>query len=159
MEKASIINWNRILAWPNAFGYIFVHLYYDMKHGDPMELMPLPASIFFGVSSLWLLWHIWAAWKIYGLPKKLNLHSLFVLSSYSMVFTTIPIFSIPQLGGNPILMVIAWIPLAPHLAWNIWRLQVRIQKGILKFLFVRIAVTLLYLGLVLMGAIKSFPEF
>jgi hypothetical protein len=59
MEKTSIINWNRILAWPNAFGYIFVHLYYDMKHGDPMERMPLPASIF-------LECHPYGFYGIYG---------------------------------------------------------------------------------------------
>ena len=159
MEKNKLIAYNRILAWPNALGYLIVHLAYDMKHGDPMHLIPLPAAIFFGVSSLWLLWHIWMGWKTYGWPKSLNSHGIFVILSYSMVFTTIPIFSIPELGKNPILMVIAWVPLAPHLGWNIWRLQKRLEYRIFQFTSVRIGVTGLYMTLILAGAIKSFPNF
>lgn len=159
MEKNKLNSYNRILAWPNALGYLIVHLVYDMKHGDPMHLLPLPAAIFFGVSSFWLLWHIWMAWKIYGWPKTMNSHGIFVILSYSMVFTTIPVFSIPELGKNPILMVLAWIPLAPHLGWNIWRLQKRLEYPIFKYAFVKITLTGFYMFLILAGAVKSFPDF
>lgn len=159
MKNNKLIQINRILAWPNALGYLLVHLIFDMKHGDPMDAMPLPAAIFFGVSSLWLLWHIWVGWKMFGWPKTFNSHGIFVVLSYSMIFTTIPIFSIPELGKNPFLMVLAWIPLLPHLAWNIWRLQMRLEYKLFQLTFVRISVTGVYILLILIGAVKSFPEF
>ena len=97
--------------------------------------------------------------RILAWPKSFNSHGIFVILTYSMVFTTIPIFSIPELGKNPFLMVIAWVPLAPHLGWNIWRLQKRLEYRTFQFTSVRIGVTGLYMTLILAGAIKSFPNF
>ena len=75
MENNKLNSYNRILAWPNALGYLVVHLVYDMKHGDPMHLLPLPAAIFFGVSSFWLLWHIWVEYTF----VKVSLTGLYMI--------------------------------------------------------------------------------
>lgn len=159
----ALINLNRILAWPMAFGYVWVHYAYHMEHGQPGGLAALDVAprVFFVASFVWIAFHAGVAAKTYGAPWKLKLksfHDFYVASSWLVLLITIPVFSIPALGSSPIWMGLAWLVFAPHLTINVYHLAKRtpmtwLNKGVGLWLVVGG-----YLLAIAYSAVHSFPK-
>jgi hypothetical protein len=152
------IRWNRYLAWFFSIGYLVVHILSDIEHGGGLAAMPLPIRIFFIVSFVWIAWHVFVFVKAFGFPKQLkNMRDFYHWDAVGVLFITIPIFSVPAWGSNQILMAIAWIFFAPHLALNVWYLLARSQSAILRRTDIKLISTLSYLAITAYAAYHSFP--
>jgi hypothetical protein len=162
-KPTALINLNRLLAWPMAFGYIFVHYAYHMEHGQAGGLMALDIvpRVFFLVSFVWIAFHAGVAYKSYGAPWKLKLktmHDFYVASAWLVLIVTIPVFSIPTLGAMPIAMALAWIVFAPHLAINVFHMAKRVPVPTISEGFGPWVVSGAYLIAIVNSAIMSFPK-
>jgi len=152
---------NRSLSWVFAVGYVLVHYLWPIRHGegDIMSMDPIP-RIFFMTSFVWMSAHVWVAWRMYG-PPKLRVKTLkdfYVLDASLVLLVTTPIFSIPALGASPLLMIIAWPPLAAHLALNVWFLCGRARTPLFRTTPFRIGMVGLWMAWVAGAAIRSFPH-
>ena len=162
-KPTALINLNRLLAWPMAFGYIFVHYAYHMEHGQPGGLMALDIvpRVFFLVSFVWIAFHAGVAYKTYGPPWKLQLktvHDFYVASAWLVLVVTIPVFSVPALGAMPIAMALAWVVFAPHLAINVFHMAKRVPVSSISAGFGPWIVSGVYLIAIVNSAIMSFPK-
>jgi hypothetical protein len=162
-KPTALINLNRLLAWPMAFGYIFVHHAYHMEHGQAGGLMALDIvpRVFFLVSFVWIAFHAGVAYKTYGPPWKLKLktmHDFYVASAWLVLIITIPVFSIPALGAIPIAMALAWVVFAPHLAINVFHMSKRVPISSISEGFGPWVVSGVYLIAIVNSAIMSFPK-
>jgi hypothetical protein len=75
----------------------------------------------------------------------------------AVLFVTVPIFSMPALGANPTLMLMAWAIFAPHLALNVWYFLHRSSVAWLRSTSVKTTGTLIYLAITAYAAYHSFP--
>jgi hypothetical protein len=162
-KPTALINLNRLLAWPMAFGYIFVHYAYHMEHGQAGGLMALDIvpRVFFLVSFVWIAFHAGVAYKTYGAPWKLTLkttHDFYVASAWLVLIVTIPVFSIPALGAMPIAMALAWVVFAPHLAINVFHMSKRVPISSVSEGIGPWVVSGIYLIAIVNSAINSFPK-
>ena len=158
----ALVNLNRIIAWPMAFGYVWVHYAFHMHHGNPGGLAALATvpRVFFIVSFVWIAFHAGAAVKIYGAPWRLKFRTvqdIYVVLSWLVLFITIPIFSVPALGASPALMAFAWAIFGPHICMNMFNLLGRVPNRAISSKLGRSIGTLIYAGFVLVAAINSFP--
>ncbi|MEY4349245.1 MAG: hypothetical protein RL719_542 [Actinomycetota bacterium] len=158
----ALINLNRILAWPMAFGYVWVHYAFHMHHGNPGGLAALHVvpRVFFMVSFVWIAFHAGVAAKVYGAPWRLKLrtvHDWYVGLSWMVLLVTIPVFSVPALGASPLLMTIAWAFFAPHICINMYNLLGRVPNRVVSSSIARIVGTAVYAAFVLVAAVNSFP--
>ena len=156
------IDLNRWVSWFFAVGYVAVHYLWPLRHGegDLMTMDPIPRA-FFMTSFLWMSAHAWMGWRLYGLPtfRPRTLREIYVLSAWLVLLVTTPIFSIPALGASPVLMAVAWPPLAVHLALNAWFLCGRAKWAVLRGTGVRLLVICVWLVWILGAALRSFPHF
>jgi hypothetical protein len=162
-KPTALINLNRLLAWPMAFGYIFVHHAYHMEHGQAGGLMALDIvpRVFFLVSFVWIAFHAGVAYKTYGAPWKLKLktmHDFYIASAWLVLLITIPVFSIPALGAMPIAMALAWLVFAPHLAINVFHMSKRVPVSSISEGVGPWIVSGIYLVAIVNSAIMSFPK-
>jgi len=162
-KPTALINLNRLLAWPMAFGYIFVHYAYHMEHGQTGGLMALDIvpRVFFLVSFVWIAFHAGVAYKTYGAPWKLKLRTandFYIASSWLVLVITIPVFSIPALGAMPIAMALAWVVFAPHLAINVFHMSKRVPVSSISEGIGPWVVSGVYLIAILNAAVMSFPN-
>jgi hypothetical protein len=162
-KPTALINLNRLLAWPMAFGYIFVHYAYHMEHGQAGGLMALDIvpRVFFLVSFVWIAFHAGVAYKTYGAPWKLKLRTAndyYIASAWLVLVITIPVFSIPALGAMPIVMALAWVVFAPHLAINVFYMSKRVPVSSISEGIGPWVVSGVYLIAILNAAIMSFPK-
>ena len=158
----ALVNLNRIVAWPMAFGYVWVHYAFHMHHGNPGGLAALATvpRVFFIVSFVWIAFHAGAAAKIYGAPWRNRLrtfHDAYVALSWLVLLVTIPIFSVPALGASPALMALAWLFFAPHICMNMFNLLGRVPNDIISSRPFRQVGTAVYAAFVAVAAINSFP--
>lgn len=163
-QPTALINLNRIIAWPMAFGYVWVHYAYHMEHGQPGGLMALDVvpRVFFLVSFVWIAFHAGVAYKIYGAPWKLRVksfHDFYVASSWLVLLVTIPVFSIPALGASPVLMGIAWLIFAPHVSMNVFNMSKRVPITLISKGMGPWVISTIYLVAIGFAAIHSFPKF
>ena len=159
----ALLNLNRIIAWPMAFGYIWIHYAYHMEHGQPGGLLALDIvpRVFFVSSFIWIAFHSGVAAKTYGAPWKLRpktTYDWYVALSWLVLVITIPVFSVSVLGASPILMGLAWLVFAPHLSFNVYQLARRtpakqFNSGIGLWLIVGG-----YVSAVAYAAFHSFPK-
>lgn len=162
-KPTALINLNRLLAWPMAFGYVWVHYAYHMEHGQEggLQALDVVPRVFFLVSFVWIAFHAGVAYKTYGPPWRLkikSLHDFYVASAWLVLIITIPVFSIPALGASPVAMGLAWLIFAPHLAINVFHMAKRvpiifISQGIGPWL-----ISSVYLVAIGFAAIHSFPK-
>ena len=162
-KPTALINLNRLLAWPMAFGYIFVHYAYHMEHGQAGGLMALDIvpRVFFLVSFVWIAFHAGVAYKTYGAPWKLKLRTAndyYIASAWLVLLITIPVFSIPALGAMPLAMALAWVVFAPHLAINVFYMAKRVPVSSISEGIGPWVVSGVYLIAILNAAIMSFPK-
>jgi hypothetical protein len=158
----ALINLNRVIAWPMAFGYVWVHYAFHMHHGNPGGLAALQTvpRVFFIVSFVWIAFHAGAAVKVYGAPWRLKLrtvHDWYVLLSWLVLVVTIPIFSVPVLGASPLLMTIAWLIFGPHICMNMYNLLGRVPNKYVSSFAGRAIGTSTYAAFVAVAAVNSFP--
>jgi hypothetical protein len=158
----ALININRVIAWPMAFGYVWVHYAFHMHHGNPGGLAALQTvpRVFFIVSFIWIAFHAGVAFKIYGAPWRLKLRTLhhwYIALSWMVLIVTIPVFSIPALGASPVLMTIAWLFFAPHISMNMFNLLGRVPNAFISSRTGRFTGTGIYAAFILVAAINSFP--
>ncbi len=158
----ALINLNRLIAWPMAFGYVWVHYAFHMHHGNPGGLAALQTvpRVFFIVSFVWIALHAGVAVKVYGAPWSLKLrtvHDWYIALSWMVLIVTIPVFSIPALGANPLLMTIAWLFFAPHISMNMYNLLGRVPNSLVSSNVGRFAGTSVYAAFIVVAAINSFP--
>ncbi|MCF8546587.1 MAG: hypothetical protein K9G02_01545 [Microbacteriaceae bacterium] len=158
----ALINLNRLIAWPMAFGYVWVHYAFHMHHGNPGGLAALQTvpRVFFIVSFVWIAFHAGVAVKVYGAPWSLKLrtvHDWYIALSWMVLIVTIPVFSIPALGANPLLMTIAWLFFAPHISMNMYNLLGRVPNSLVSSNVGRFAGTSVYAAFIVVAAINSFP--
>ena len=159
----ALLNLNRIIAWPMAFGYIWIHYAYHMEHGQPGGLLALDIvpRVFFVSSFIWIAFHSGVAAKTYGAPWKLRpktTYDWYVALSWLVLVITIPVFSVSALGASPILMGLAWLVFAPHLSFNVYQLARRtpakqFNSGIGLWLIVGG-----YVSAIAYAAFHSFPK-
>ena len=121
---------NRIIAWPMAFGYVWIHYAYHLEHGQPggLAALDIVPRVFFVSSFVWIAFHAGVAAKTYGAPWKLRpktTYDWYVALSWLVLIITIPVFSVPALGASQILMALAWLVFAPHLSFNVYQLARR----------------------------------
>jgi hypothetical protein len=158
----ALLNLNRIIAWPMAFGYIWVHYAYHMEHGQPGGLMALDIvpRVFFVASFVWIAFHSGVAAKTYGAPWKLRpktTHDWYVALSWLVLVITIPVFSVSELGASQFLMALAWLVFAPHLTFNVYHLAKRVPVSALNSgvgLWLLVGIYALAIGY---AAVGSFP--
>ena len=158
----ALVNLNRIVAWPMAFGYVWVHYAFHMHHGNPGGLPALATipRVFFIVSFVWIAFHAGAAWRVYGAPWRLkfrSFHDLYLIFSWLVLVITIPVFSVPSLGASPILMGIAWGVFAPHICMNMFHMLGRVPNVAISSRWGRVIGTSIYAGFVAVAAVNSFP--
>ena len=126
----ALLNLNRIIAWPMAFGYVWIHYAYHLEHGQPggLAALDIVPRVFFVSSFIWIAFHAGVAAKTYGAPWKLRpktTYDWYVALSWLVLIITIPVFSVPALGASQILMALAWLVFAPHLSFNVYQLARR----------------------------------
>lgn len=126
----ALLNLNRIIAWPMAFGYVWIHYAYHLEHGQPggLAALDIVPRVFFVSSFVWIAFHAGVAAKTYGAPWKLRpktTYDWYVALSWLVLIITIPVFSVPALGASQILMALAWLVFAPHLSFNVYQLARR----------------------------------
>ena len=126
----ALLNLNRIIAWPMAFGYVWIHYAYHLEHGQPggLAALDIVPRVFFVSSFVWIAFHAGVAAKTYGAPWKLRpktTYDWYVALSWLVLIITIPVFSVPVLGASQILMALAWLVFAPHLSFNVYQLARR----------------------------------
>lgn len=158
----ALVNLNRVIAWPMAFGYVWVHYAFHMHHGNPGGLAALQTvpRVFFIVSFIWIAFHAGVAFKIYGAPWRLKmrtLHHWYIALSWMVLIVTIPVFSIPALGASPVLMTIAWLFFAPHISMNMFNLLGRVPNSYISSRTGRFTGTAIYAAFIVVAAINSFP--
>ncbi|HLP23721.1 MAG TPA: hypothetical protein VK139_06735 [Microbacteriaceae bacterium] len=159
----ALVNLNRIIAWPMAFGYVWVHYAFHMEHGEPGGLAALHVvpRVFFVVSFVWIAFHAGVAAQLYGAPWKLRpktVHDWYVALSWLVLLVTIPVFSVPALGASPVWMAIAWAIFAPHIVFNMFHMVSRTPVAWLNRGPGRIAIVVTYAGAVAIAAVNSFPK-
>lgn len=162
-KPTAMINLNRLLAWPMAFGYIWVHYAYHMEHGQAggLQALDVVPRVFFLVSFIWIAFHAGVAYKMYGAPWKLKLrtlHEFYVASAWLVLLVTIPVFSVPALGALPIAMALAWIIFAPHLAINVFHMSKRVPIDAISNKLGPWIVSGIYLIAIVNAAAHSFPK-
>ena len=159
----ALLNLNRIIAWPMAFGYVWIHYAYHLEHGQPggLAALDIVPRVFFVSSFIWIAFHAGVAAKTYGAPWKLRpktTYDWYVALSWLVLIITIPVFSVPALGASQILMALAWLVFAPHLSFNVYQLARRtpakaINSGVGLWLIVGgYAIAIAY------AAFHSFPK-
>ncbi len=159
----ALLNLNRIIAWPMAFGYVWIHYAYHLEHGQPggLAALDIVPRVFFVSSFVWIAFHAGVAAKTYGAPWKLRpktTYDWYVALSWLVLIITIPVFSVPALGASQILMALAWLVFAPHLSFNVYQLARRtpakaINSGVGLWLIVGG-----YVIAVAYAAVLSFPK-
>ena len=159
----ALLNLNRIIAWPMAFGYVWIHYAYHLEHGQPggLAALDIVPRVFFVSSFVWIAFHAGVAAKTYGAPWKLRpktTYDWYVALSWLVLIITIPVFSVPVLGASQILMALAWLVFAPHLSFNVYQLARRtpakaINSGVGLWLIVGG-----YVIAVAYAAVLSFPK-
>ena len=158
-------NWvqvNRYVSWFFAVGYVLVHYIWPLRHGEgDLMTMDLVPRTFFMISFVWMTAHAVLAWRLYGFPslRPRNFREVYILGSWLVLLITTPIFSVPALGASPLLMAIAWPPLAFHLAMNAWHLCGRLPWRWVRASASRMFIVLLWLAWIAGAAVKSFPHF
>lgn len=162
-KPTAMINLNRLLAWPMAFGYIWVHYAYHMEHGQAggLQALDVVPRVFFLVSFIWIGFHAGVAYKMYGAPWKLKLrtvHEFYVASAWLVLLVTIPVFSVPALGASPVAMALAWIIFAPHLAINVFHMAKRVPIDSISKKLGPWIVSGIYLFAIVNAAVHSFPK-
>jgi hypothetical protein len=159
----ALLNLNRILAWPMALGYVWVHYAYHMQHGQEGGLAALAVvpRVFFVSSFEWIVFHAGVAAKTYGAPWKLRpktVHDWYVAASWLVLVVTIPVFSVPALGAMPVMMILAWIVFAPHLTFNVYYLLKRTPARWMNSGVGLWVCTAIYLVAIANAAVASFPQ-
>ena len=159
----ALLNLNRIIAWPMAFGYVWIHYAYHLEHGQPggLAALDIVPRVFFVSSFIWIAFHAGVAAKTYGAPWKLRpktTYDWYVALSWLVLIITIPVFSVPALGASQILMALAWLVFAPHLSFNVYQLARRtpakaINSGVGLWLIVGG-----YVIAIAYAAFHSFPK-
>ena len=159
----ALLNLNRIIAWPMAFGYVWIHYAYHLEHGQPggLAALDIVPRVFFVSSFIWIAFHAGVAAKTYGAPWKLRpktTYDWYVALSWLVLIITIPVFSVPVLGASQILMALAWLVFAPHLSFNVYQLARRtpakaINSGVGLWLIVGG-----YVIAIAYAAFHSFPK-
>lgn len=159
----ALINLNRILAWPMAFGYVWIHYAYHMEHGQPggLAALDIVPRVFFVASFIWIAFHAGVAYRAYGAPWRLKvkgIHGFYVATSWLVLLITIPVFSVPALGASQVLMALAWLVFAPHLTFNVYHLAKRVPSKLVNSGPGLWVITSGYLVAIAYSAVHSFPK-
>ena len=159
----ALLNLNRIIAWPMAFGYVWIHYAYHLEHGQPggLAALDIVPRVFFVSSFVWIAFHAGVAAKAYGAPWKLRpktTYDWYVALSWLVLIITIPVFSVPVLGASQILMALAWLVFAPHLSFNVYQLARRTPAKAINSGFGLWLIVGGYVIAIAYAAFHSFPK-
>ena len=159
----ALLNLNRIIAWPMAFGYVWIHYAYHLEHGQPggLAALDIVPRVFFVSSFIWIAFHAGVAAKTYGAPWKLRpktTYDWYVALSWLVLIITIPVFSVPALGASQILMALAWLVFAPHLSFNVYQLARRTPAKAINSGFGLWLIVGGYVIAIAYAAFHSFPK-
>jgi hypothetical protein len=159
----ALLNLNRIIAWPMAFGYVWIHYAYHLEHGQPggLAALDIVPRVFFVSSFIWIAFHAGVAAKTYGAPWKLRpktTYDWYVALSWLVLIITIPVFSVPALGASQILMALAWLVFAPHLSFNVYQLARRTPAKVINSGFGLWLIVGGYVIAIAYAAFHSFPK-
>ena len=159
----ALLNLNRIIAWPMAFGYVWIHYAYHLEHGQPggLAALDIVPRVFFVSSFIWIAFHAGVAAKTYGAPWKLRpktTYDWYVALSWLVLIITIPVFSVPVLGASQILMALAWLAFAPHLSFNVYQLARRTPAKAINSGFGLWLIVGGYVIAIAYAAFHSFPK-
>jgi hypothetical protein len=159
----ALLNLNRIIAWPMAFGYVWIHYAYHLEHGQPggLAALDIVPRVFFVSSFIWIAFHAGVAAKTYGAPWKLRpktTYDWYVALSWLVLIITIPVFSVPALGASQILMALAWLVFAPHLSFNVYQLARRTPAKAINRGFGLWLIVGGYVIAIAYAAFHSFPK-
>ena len=159
----ALLNLNRIIAWPMAFGYVWIHYAYHLEHGQPggLAALDIVPRVFFVSSFVWIAFHAGVAAKTYGAPWKLRpktTYDWYVALSWLVLIITIPVFSVPALGASQILMALAWLVFAPHLSFNVYQLARRTPAKAINSGFGLWLIVGGYVIAIAYAAFHSFPK-
>jgi len=161
VNMKQLVVYNRYLSWFFAIGYLLIHYIYPHRHGESSLVAEGPdvPKIFFMTSFVWLVYHAYIAAKMHGWPRipPKTLRDVYVVDAWLVMLITTPIFSIPALGASQVLMGIAWVPLAIHLALNVWYTFARAPWPVLRSANARFVLIVLWLAVTAGAAVQSFP--
>ena len=161
-DATSMATINRLIAWPMAFGFVWIHYAYHMQHGQAGGLAALEVvpRAFFLASFSWIVLHAAIAYRLFGAPWRLRVRTVrdvYHLGSWAVLVITIPVFSIPAIGASPVAMALAWAAFAPHLIMNAVYLAGRLPWPLLSRGVGRAALAALYAAAIAVAAVRSFP--
>ena len=159
----ALLNLNRIIAWPMAFGYVWIHYAYHLEHGQPggLAALDIVPRVFFVSSFVWIAFHAGVAAKTYGAPwtvRPKTTYDWYVALSWLVLIITIPVFSVPALGASQILMALAWLVFAPHLSFNVYQLARRTPAKAINSGFGLWLIVGGYVIAIAYAAFHSFPK-